>query len=131
MNRDKPCNTCRFLSTVDCGGRLCEDNNFEGYEKIMGTQKNYKEVLKELDKNLSIPISKKSALDTQVGGSHYKQFAIQPFEFITKNSLGFAQGNIIKYICRYKEKNGLEDLKKVKHYVDMLIEIEYNEQENN
>jgi len=64
-----------------------------------------------------------SALDRQCGGNHYKKYPIQPIEFITKNNLGFIQGCIIKYICRYKDKNGIEDLKKIKHYVDLLIEI--------
>lgn len=66
-----------------------------------------------------------SALDTQVGGGHYKDCPIQPIEYIMKNSLNFCQGNVVKYITRYKEKNGIEDLKKVKHYVDLLIELEY------
>ena len=65
-----------------------------------------------------------SALDTQVGGSHYKNMTIQPVEFIERNNLGFCVGNIIKYVCRYKDKNGIEDLKKARHYIDLLIEIE-------
>ena len=65
-----------------------------------------------------------SALNTQVGGSHYKNMTIQPVEFIERNNLGFCVGNIIKYVCRYKDKNGIEDLKKARHYVDLLIEIE-------
>jgi len=69
------------------------------------------------------------ASETQVGGNHYKDMAIQPIEFTMKNNLNFCQGNVIKYICRYKNKNGIEDLKKVKHYVDLLIEIEYGEKE--
>lgn len=60
--------------------------------------------------------------DTQVGGNHYKSMAIQPTEYITKNELGYIEGNIVKYISRYKSKNGLEDLKKARHYLDMLIE---------
>lgn len=63
--------------------------------------------------------------DIQIGGDHYSKMKIQPFEFITKNELSFAQGNVIKYICRYKHKNGKQDLEKVKHYVDLLIEQEY------
>lgn len=58
---------------------------------------------------------------TQVGGNHYKEFAIQPTEFILKNKLNFAEGNIIKYVTRYKKKNGLEDLYKARHYLDILI----------
>ena len=65
-----------------------------------------------------------SALNEQVGGSHYKNFAIQPAEFIHKNGIGFIPGNVIKYVCRFKEKNGIEDLKKARHYLDMLIEME-------
>ena len=70
-----------------------------------------------------------SALNTQIAGNHYKQFKIQPIEFITKNNIGFIEGNVIKYICRYKHKNGLQDLKKIKHYIDLLIELEYPQEE--
>ena len=65
-----------------------------------------------------------SELDKQVAGSHYQDYAIQPLEFITKNKLSYIQGNIIKYITRYKDKNGIEDLQKAKHYIDLLIELE-------
>tara|TARA_R100000995_G_C3460908_1_gene113081 strand:- start:648 stop:893 length:246 start_codon:yes stop_codon:yes gene_type:complete len=59
--------------------------------------------------------------DKQIGGSHYKFFYIQPFEFISKNDLSFFQGNVIKYVCRYKHKNGIQDLEKIKHYCDLEI----------
>ncbi len=65
-----------------------------------------------------------SAFDTQVGGNHYKQFAIQPLEFIVANDLPFVVGNVVKYVVRYKTKGGLEDLKKARHYLDLLIELE-------
>ena len=71
---------------------------------------------------------KNNPLNVQEGGKHYKQFSIQPVEFITKNNLGFCEGNIIKYITRHKHKNGLEDLKKAKHYIDLLIALEYGEE---
>jgi len=61
--------------------------------------------------------------DTQVGGNHYKKMKIQPAEFIEQNGLSYLQGNAIKYICRFREKNGVEDLRKAKHYIDMLIEF--------
>jgi hypothetical protein len=64
-----------------------------------------------------------SAFDTQVAGTHY-QMPIQPVEFIHKNGLGFIVGNVVKYVVRYKQKNGIEDLKKARHYLDMLIEME-------
>ena len=67
---------------------------------------------------------KPSPLTEQVGGSHYKNLAIQPVEFIHKNGLNFIEGAVVKYICRWRNKNGVEDLKKARHYLDMLIEME-------
>lgn len=69
-----------------------------------------------------------SALEKQVGGNHYKQFAIQPVEFINANNLSYMQGNVIKYVLRYPLKNGIADLEKAKHYLEMLIEFERNKQ---
>ena len=68
-----------------------------------------------------------SALDTQVGGGHYKDYAIQPVEFITKNKIGFLEGCVIKRVCRHKAKNGKEDLLKATHELQLLIELEYPE----
>jgi hypothetical protein len=70
------------------------------------------------DKNLleeAFPQSK------QIGGNHYKNFTIQPYEFISKNNLSFFQGNVVKYVCRYLSKNGIEDLEKIKHYCELEI----------
>lgn len=67
----------------------------------------------------------KSALDTQAGGSHYKSLAIQPVEFIVRNKLDFLQGNIIKYATRHKSKGGVEDLRKVIHYAQLAMELDY------
>ncbi len=64
------------------------------------------------------------ATDRQIGGKHYKNFKIQPIEFITANKLNFIQGCVIKYICRYNKKNGNEDLDKVIHYCELLKELE-------
>ena len=64
------------------------------------------------------------ATSKQVGGDHYAVMKIQPIEFILANELGFCEGNVIKYLCRYKRKNGLEDLKKARQYLDFLIERE-------
>ena len=69
---------------------------------------------------------------TQVGGSHYKSMKIQPVEFILANDLGFCEGNIIKYTCRYRQKGGIQDLEKVIHYAELLIKAikeSKNEQE--
>ena len=57
----------------------------------------------------------------QVGGSHYKNFHIQPYEFISKNKLSFFQGNVVKYVCRYLHKNKTEDLEKIIHYCELEI----------
>ena len=75
-------------------------------------------------------MKKQKASDLQVGGSHYNQYAIQPTEFIHKNDIPFIEGNIIKYVIRHRLKNGIEDLKKAKHYIDLLIEFEYKEANN-
>jgi hypothetical protein len=66
-----------------------------------------------------------SALDKQVSGSHYKELVIQPIQFIHANNIPFIEANVIKYICRHKSKNGLADLEKAKHYIELLIELEY------
>ena len=68
-----------------------------------------------------------SPLATQTGGSHYKDLAIQPIEYNTKNNLSFSQGNVIKYVTRYKNKNGAEDLKKAIHMLEMMLDLEYGE----
>lgn len=65
-----------------------------------------------------------TALTEQVGGEHYKKHKIQPVEFIHANGIPFIEGNIIKYACRWREKGGVESLQKIKHYVDLLIELE-------
>lgn len=65
-----------------------------------------------------------SALDTQVGGSHYKDLKIQPVEYITANNIPYMEGNVIKYVTRWREKGGLRDLEKAKHYLEMLIEMQ-------
>ena len=64
------------------------------------------------------------ALNEQPGGSHYKGKAIQPVQYIHANQLGYCEGNIVKYVSRWRDKNGLEDLLKARHYIDLLIELE-------
>lgn len=66
------------------------------------------------------------ANDTQIGGAHY-QLAVQPWDYIALNNLGYFEGNIIKYVTRWRGKNGVEDLKKARHYLDKLIEL-YDEE---
>ena len=69
-----------------------------------------------------------SALKIQVGGDHYKDFPIQPIEFCYKNGLDFLSGNVIKYVCRYKAKKSVDDLRKAIHYIECLIDL--SEQNN-
>lgn len=65
----------------------------------------------------------KTSLNTQIGGNHYKGFAYQPVQFSVDMCLNFIQGNIVKYVSRYKNKNGNEDLKKVLHYAQLGAEL--------
>ena len=65
-----------------------------------------------------------SALNKQVDGSHYKDMMIQPIVYIYANKIPFIEGNIIKYVSRWKNKNGIKDLEKARHLIDMLIEFE-------
>lgn len=71
---------------------------------------------------VEFPQAAQAARDRQEGGSHYKDCAIQPFDFITANGLGFAEGNVVKYVTRWRKKNGVADLRKARHYLDLLIE---------
>ena len=61
---------------------------------------------------------------TQVAGSHYKAKTIQPWDYIAANRLGYFEGNIVKYVSRWRDKGGVEDLRKARHYLDKLIELE-------
>ena len=65
-----------------------------------------------------------SALDTQVGGSHYSKMSMQPIEYIHRNNIGFAEGSVIKYVSRWRSKGGVDDLRKARHFLDLLIEME-------
>lgn len=64
------------------------------------------------------------ANDRQPGGDHYIKKTIQPWDYILAIGAGFLDGNVIKYVSRFRDKNGLEDLEKAKHYLDKLIEVE-------
>jgi hypothetical protein len=66
----------------------------------------------------------KGALGEQVGGDHYRVMGIQPVEYIHANGLGFFEGVVVKYVSRWRRKNGLEDLRKAIHFLQLLIELE-------
>lgn len=69
-------------------------------------------------------MSTTAAIDRQEGGTHYKDMPIQPFQYIHANGIPFAEGCVIKYVSRWRVKNGLDDLKKARHFLDLLIEAE-------
>lgn len=66
-----------------------------------------------------------TASKTQVGGAHYKDFAIQPSFFAHVNKIGWLEANCIKYVCRHRAKNGRQDIEKAIHYLQLLLEWEY------
>lgn len=66
-------------------------------------------------------------LASQVGGTHYKGYAIQPAEFITRNNLPFLEGCVIKRVCRHRDKNGAEDIRKAIHELQLILKLQYGE----
>jgi len=63
-----------------------------------------------------------TATAIQVGGTHYRDMKIQPVDFILSNAMGFCEGNVVKYVCRHRVKNGIEDLRKARHYLQLLMD---------
>jgi len=105
----------RAVECAHCGLRYATDQPFDnGYCGTCSATPKHESVLEP-----------STAMAIQVGGNHYKNMKIQPAEFAQVNGLSFLQGCVIKRICRYKFKNGLEDLMKAKHEIDMIIELEY------
>ena len=70
-----------------------------------------------------------SAFKQQVKDTHYLGYSIQPVEFIYRNNIPFIEANVIKYVMRHRDKNGIEDLRKAIHYIEMLIEMETDNDE--
>jgi hypothetical protein len=109
-------------------------------EIILGDDFMYSESLDEdldgdttsfIKQMLYVPHEKEdNALDLQVGGDHYKGCGIQPVEYIHANKLGYLEGNVIKYITRHHTKGeGRRDIEKAIHYAQLILELEYNQQE--
>lgn len=71
-------------------------------------------------KTTAIPTKPKA----QIGGTHYSKLAIEPIQFIETNELGYHEGNVVKYVSRWRSKNGIEDLKKAQWYIERLITIQ-------
>jgi hypothetical protein len=76
------------------------------------------ETLKEVNKFMS------TVNNIQHGGTHYKEKPVQPWDYIAANGLGYFEGNVVKYVSRWRDKGGIEDLRKARHYLDKLIELE-------
>ena len=112
--------TCYYLYN----GTYC---HFAYYKKLYYAIIESTEIEDEIDYSEK-PNSIETALSTQIGGDHYKNLTIQPFEYCMKNNFNAGQTLVIRYITRYKDKNGLEDLLKAKHCIEMLIELEYGKQ---
>jgi len=93
----------------------------ESYRDYMKRRDAEEQMLKEEER-----VSR--ATNKQVGGTHYKDFKIMPIEYITKNKLDFCEGNIVKYISRHEKKNGAEDIRKVIHYAELILELKYKEE---
>ncbi len=91
-------------------------NNVKAGEHLNNIHEEYMERMKSIEYNV------KTANAKQEGGSHYKNKAIQPWDYIIGNELGYLEGNIVKYVSRWKDKGGVEDLKKAQHYLQKLIE---------
>jgi hypothetical protein len=110
---DEPCNSCRNYSNwvaIDVFKNI--DNHGEAMvQRVVPPQYDPKDVAF-------------NALDVQVAGSHYKKHGIQPVEYIHTNKIGYFEGNVIKYVTRWRDKGGIADLEKAKHYIDLLIELE-------
>lgn len=68
-------------------------------------------------------------LKVQVGGNHYKDMPIQPVEFIHANGIPFIEGAVIKYVCRWRNKNGLDDLQKAAHFLELLMQLEKSKED--
>ena len=94
--------------------------------KIKGhTQVWDKNAFQVVNKEKEKEVEPKSALDVQVGGSHYKDKGIQPVEYCYQNNLGFLESNVVKYVSRHKDKNKADDIKKAIHYCKFILEFEY------
>ena len=80
--------------------------------------------LKSLMHNIE-ELTQKDALQKQEGGTHYNKYRIQPAEFIYTNNIPYLEGCAVKYLCRHRDKGGVTDLLKAKHYIDLIIQLEY------
>lgn len=115
LHSEDPCDNCAFKNDellCDEAGNHCV-NITDGYFVLHDKNEESKGDM--------------SALNKQEGGDHYKNLKIQPVEYITANNMSFLEGNVIKYISRHSMKNGIEDIKKVIHYCELILQLQYKE----
>jgi hypothetical protein len=111
---------------VNAGPRSyrCTSSGRTGQKSLRNQNRRKKRMLTAEIPNLNMEPKKDSPLQKQTGGTHYKNMAIQPAEYAEKNGLSLLEGNVVKYITRWKLKGQpLSDLEKAKHCIDLLIEI--------
>jgi hypothetical protein len=102
----------------------CTSSGITGQKSLRNQNRREKRMLTAEIPNLNVEPKKDSPLQKQTGGTHYKNMAIQPAEYAEKNGLSLLEGNVVKYITRWKLKGQpLSDLEKAKHCIDLLIEI--------
>ena len=103
----------KAIKKTNCGGLMCCDKQCVTCYPVKEHM-----TLKETNE----------ALNKQEGGNHYKGYAIQPVEFAMSNNLDLCQANVVKYTVRFRDKGGVEDLRKARHYLELLAKFEYNEE---
>lgn len=142
MSDGKNCSTCRHEALngheqpcVSCTGDYsnweAKRNGFKASAPIAAGNVNWgyspdeqRRVVAYKVVGKAAPAPADSALAVQEGGDHYKTLPIQPVEYIHKNGIGYFEGNVIKYVSRWRSKGGVADLKKAKHYIELLMELE-------
>ena len=124
MDKEKNCTNCKMGKTVwpnpHCN--LCMENDLNAWVPKENLIREY--VLKCLPGESSVSVTNGTANGQQVAGKHYKDKAVQPWDYIYANNLCYFTGNCVKYVSRWKDKGGVDDLKKARHYLDKLIELE-------
>ena len=130
---EQQCHKCSYRGRglAECNVDLCK-GGWQGYF-TMETTRDVEKHQDYFDPQFSTGIMEdptyaelvETPLDIQVGGKHYKDMAIQPVEFCQKNQLNHCESSIVKYACRHKIKNGIEDVRKIIHYAQLILQLEY------
>jgi hypothetical protein len=98
-------------------------NNFQEFNEALENFRKHGKPLEKLSTGENMT-QKEKANDVQVAGDHYKSQPIQPWDYIAVNGLGYFEGNVVKYVSRWRDKGGVDDLRKARHYLDKLIELQ-------